>query len=68
MDRHNQGIIVMAIKGITLVVITSVRDGIKTETANDTGEITTQEPNPTYQTLGNKATATIATNQMRASR
>ena len=55
-------------KGITSVTTTSIIDGTNTETANGTRETTTQESNPTYQTLGNKATATIAANQMRASR
>ena len=68
MDKQKQGIITMTIKGITLVFTTSIRDRTKTETANDTREITTQEPTTAHQTMANKATATIATNQMVASK
>ena len=66
MDGRNKKIIIMAIKGITSAVTTSIRAGTETET--DTGEITTQEPTTTHQTIANKAMATIAANQMVASR
>ena len=55
-------------KEITSVITTSIIDGTNTETTNGTRETFTQESNLTYQTLGNKVTATIAENQMRVSR
>ena len=45
-----------------------IMDRTNTKTANDTRETTTQESNSTYQALGKRETATIAANQMRASR